>query len=67
MAVYICICNALTDRKLHEAIAQTDSSRPADVYAACGCRAKCGKCVSAIGELLRAHGRGLGEDLQPVT
>jgi bacterioferritin-associated ferredoxin len=54
--VYICICNALTDRKLKEAIAASRSQCPKDVYAACGCRAKCGKCVQVIRELLQDHG-----------
>jgi bacterioferritin-associated ferredoxin len=55
--VYICICNALTDRKLKEAIAASDSQCPKEVYAACGCRAKCGKCVDLVKDLLREHGR----------
>ncbi len=55
--MYICICNALTDRKLKEAIAMSDSQSPGQVYAACGCRAKCGKCVELVKDLLRDHGR----------
>jgi bacterioferritin-associated ferredoxin len=46
--VYVCICNALTDRKLKEAAVESGSQRPADLYAACGCRAQCGKCVRAV-------------------
>jgi bacterioferritin-associated ferredoxin len=53
--VYICICNALTDRKLKDAIVTTGSRSPGEVYAACGCRAKCGKCVQVVKELLREH------------
>ncbi len=55
--MYICICNALTDRKLKDAIATSQSQCPEDVYAACGCRSKCGKCISLVTELLRDHGR----------
>ena len=55
--MYICICNALTDRKLKEAIATSDSQSPGQVYAACGCRAKCGKCVELVKDLLREQGR----------
>jgi bacterioferritin-associated ferredoxin len=62
--VYICICNALTDRKLKEAIASSESQRPKEVYAACGCRAKCGKCVDLVKDLLRDHGRM--QDAQPA-
>ena len=53
IAVYICICNALTDRRLKDAILQEDNRNAADVYAACGCRAKCGQCVRVVKELLR--------------
>ena len=53
--MYICLCNALTDRRLKEAIAATGGRSPDDVYAACGCRAKCGKCVQVVKELLRDH------------
>lgn len=58
--MYVCICNALTDRKLKEAIVTTGSQRPKDVYAACGCRAKCGTCVQLVKGLLRDHG-GIAE------
>lgn len=61
--MYICICNALTDRKLKEAIAASDSQSPKEVYAACGCRAKCGKCVDLVKDLLRDHGRASGDML----
>jgi bacterioferritin-associated ferredoxin len=50
--VYICICNALTDKKLKQAVAD-GSSRVQEVYAACGCRAQCGQCVQAVLRLLR--------------
>jgi bacterioferritin-associated ferredoxin len=51
--VYVCLCNALTDRKLKQAAAATDSRRPREVYAACGCRAQCGQCVRAVLQMLR--------------
>jgi bacterioferritin-associated ferredoxin len=62
--VYICICNALTDRKLKEAIATTGSQCPKDVYAACGCRAKCGKCVQVVKDLLHEHSRASQSAMQ---
>jgi len=62
--VYICICNALTDRRLSEAIIKSGSRCPDEAYAACGCRAKCGKCVKAIAELLRKHEHLTNHDLQ---
>ncbi len=53
--VYICICNALTDRTLRLAAAEHGSRRPSEAYAACGCRAQCGSCVKAVLALLREH------------
>jgi bacterioferritin-associated ferredoxin len=53
--LYICICNALTDRKLKQAATETGSTRPGDIYAACGCRAQCGHCVQAVLDLVRLH------------
>jgi hypothetical protein len=35
--VYIGLCNVLTDKRLKQAVAETDGKRPGDVYAACGC------------------------------
>ena len=51
--MYICLCNALTDRRLKDAVSQENNRNAADVYAACGCRAKCGQCVRVVKELLR--------------
>jgi bacterioferritin-associated ferredoxin len=53
--LYICLCNALTDRKLKQAATETGSTRPGEIYAACGCRAQCGQCVQAVLDLVRAH------------
>jgi bacterioferritin-associated ferredoxin len=51
--VYICLCNALTDRRLQQAVRETDGATPNQIYAACGCRAQCGKCVKAVLDMLR--------------
>jgi bacterioferritin-associated ferredoxin len=53
--VYICLCNALTDRALKQAAQNTGSAKPGHVYAACGCRFQCGKCVRTVIKLLRDH------------
>lgn len=53
--MYICICNALTDRRLKDAIAANPDQRPEDVHAACGCRTKCGKCLTVVKEMLQNH------------
>lgn len=54
-AVYVCLCNALTDRQVKQAAASAGSTNPGKVYAACGCRAQCGQCVRALVELLRGE------------
>jgi bacterioferritin-associated ferredoxin len=45
--MYICLCNALTDKQVRQAVAD-GACRPRDVYGACGCRAQCSTCVRAI-------------------
>ncbi len=62
--MYICLCNALTDKRLKQVVATTDSQRPGEVYAACGCRAQCGKCVHAVLTLLRDQARQVEAELQ---
>lgn len=51
--MYLCICNALTDRKLKDVIIQGNSANVADVYEACGCRAKCGECVKMVKSMIQ--------------
>ena len=45
--MYVCLCNALTDRQVRQAVAD-GACRPREVYGACGCRAQCGTCTRAI-------------------
>jgi len=52
-AVYICLCNALTDHQVRQAAASPGFTKPGDIYAACGCRAQCGQCTRALINLLR--------------
>ncbi len=61
--VYICLCNALTDRKLKQVAAAGTGRRLVDVYEACGCRAQCGQCAKAILKLLREHTSQVTEPL----
>ena len=53
--MYVCLCNALTDRQVKQAAATAGTTKPSSVYAACGCRAQCGQCVKALLALLRAE------------
>ncbi|MCW3473197.1 (2Fe-2S)-binding protein [Limobrevibacterium gyesilva] len=60
--MYICICNALTDSHVKQAIGEAGSTRPSEVYAACGCRAQCGNCVKKLLGILRdLADQGAGE------
>ena len=45
--MYVCLCNALTDRQVRQAVAD-GASRPREVYGACGCRAQCSSCARAV-------------------
>jgi bacterioferritin-associated ferredoxin len=53
--VYICLCNALTDRQIRQAAEGAGITKTSDVYAACGCRAQCGQCARALVALLRGE------------
>ncbi|WP_431267026.1 (2Fe-2S)-binding protein [Dankookia sp. P2] len=45
--MFLCLCNALTDRQVADAIHQ-GARRPREVYARCGCHAQCGRCTASI-------------------
>jgi bacterioferritin-associated ferredoxin len=59
--VYICLCNALTDRQVKQAAAATGTTKTSEVYAACGCRAQCGQCARALVNLLRGEVEAMPE------
>ena len=48
----VCLCIALTESRLNEAVAQ-GARRPRDVYAACDCKAQCGTCTRMILNMIR--------------
>jgi bacterioferritin-associated ferredoxin len=49
--MYICLCNALTDRDVR---AHSDGNcSVAMVYRALGCEPQCGKCVPFVRQMLR--------------
>jgi len=51
--MYICLCNAITDRDLHTHAAAGGASSVAMVYRALGVEPKCGKCVPFVRQALR--------------
>ena len=50
--MYVCVCNALTDRDVRPHTAGGGCS-VSMVYRACGCRPQCGKCVALVRQMLR--------------
>jgi bacterioferritin-associated ferredoxin len=53
LSMYVCNCNALTEKQIREAIAK----RPRDaaaVYRYYDCQPQCGRCVCEVREMLRA-------------
>jgi bacterioferritin-associated ferredoxin len=59
--MYVCLCNALTDRQVKQAAASAGTIKPSSIYAACGCRAQCGQCVKALVALLRSANHAMPE------
>ncbi|HTV87856.1 MAG TPA: (2Fe-2S)-binding protein [Stellaceae bacterium] len=55
--MYICLCNALTDRDIRAQTAGGAGS-VAMVYRGCGCQPQCGKCVPLVRQLLREGDTG---------
>ncbi len=53
--MYVCLCNALTDRQVKAAAEAANTTRPSEIYAACGCRAQCGNCIKRLLQLMRAE------------
>lgn len=52
--MYICICNALTDKQIRSMLGEAAGST-AKVYACLGCRPQCGKCVPYVRNMVRQH------------
>lgn len=50
--MYVCICNALTETQVEEALASGVSSISA-VYECLGCKPQCGRCCQEIKSKLR--------------
>ena len=51
--MYICVCNALTDKQVETAIT-SGCRRPDDIYSQCGTKPQCGRCAERMLELLEA-------------
>ena len=51
--MYVCLCNALTERDVHRAIGNGCSS-PGQVYRMLGTRPQCGMCVAEVRDMVRS-------------
>jgi bacterioferritin-associated ferredoxin len=51
--MYVCLCNAFTDRQV-KALAARAAGSAAAVYRCLGVRPKCGKCVPTVRQMLQA-------------
>jgi bacterioferritin-associated ferredoxin len=51
-SMYICLCNALTERQVRQAAARGDGSA-LGVYHACGTQPRCGKCMPLVEGIVR--------------
>jgi bacterioferritin-associated ferredoxin len=60
--MYICLCNAITDRDLRAQSAEGATS-VAMVYRALGCQPQCGKCVPFVRQLLRQAAETASHDI----
>lgn len=49
--MYICICNAICDKSINQAI-DDGSGKVSEVYAACGAKPQCGACKNDIKEMI---------------
>jgi bacterioferritin-associated ferredoxin len=57
--MYVCLCNALTDRDVRAH--GGDGCSVAMVYRALGCQPQCGKCVPLVRQMLRQNTVGADE------
>lgn len=49
--MYVCVCNALKEADIHQAI-NGGATKIAQIYKAHGCRPQCGKCVCDMQTLI---------------
>ncbi len=52
--MYVCICNAFTDRQVKQHLKEGAKSA-ACVFRARGCAPQCGKCVPTLREIVNEH------------
>ena len=63
--MYVCLCNAFTDRQVR-AVCPAAGSSTAAVYCALGVRPICGKCVPTVREILAEVANNAAPDAIPA-
>jgi len=53
--MYICVCNALTEKRISEALAEDSSVPLTSVYERFGVSPRCGKCAANLRALMRRN------------
>jgi bacterioferritin-associated ferredoxin len=53
--MYVCICNAFTEKQVSKAL-RTGISSPAGVFRHLGCAPQCGKCVPTVRCMVKDNG-----------
>lgn len=65
--MYVCLCNAFTDKCVTRAIREGGARSVEEVYAALDCEPNCGRCKEMIADMLAPETAGLsGFGLQPA-
>jgi bacterioferritin-associated ferredoxin len=64
--VYVCICNAVNERSVRQAIVR-GCRTVGEVYRGCGVRPQCGKCGTDIARFIEQHDDALCEAVWPVA
>ena len=59
--MYVCICNAINERRVHGAIAD-GAARLSEVFRKNGCRPQCGRCLAHMREVMQTHAAPSGAE-----
>ncbi|GGE13899.1 hypothetical protein GCM10011529_20370 [Polymorphobacter glacialis] len=51
----VCVCNALRENQVREAVRVTRSDCPVTAFAQLGCKPKCGQCLPFAREVARSE------------
>lgn len=67
--MYVCVCNAITDREVHAALAGGAVGAD-EVFRHCDAEVRCGRCVATMRSMIGDHGcageRRHATDAEPV-